>query len=391
MGRVFTGYLDDIAWCERMRRDPRYMDEFVRTAEMVDGRLVAQMYVVDRLVRIEDAVLRTGGIAGLGTDPEFRKQGLAGTLMQDTIAYMARTGFDISVLFSIPADFYNRFGYMTILPSYATTLNGLTRLHQLRKIRTSLHIRPLAYTDFEQTAPLYEATYHETTGSCVRNDAHWQWLHIHPDFGGGVISDGDHVCGYALNRLDDERLIVHEVGTEPSPRVHDALLRALARRALTAGVTEIRMELPPDTPFSRFCLLEHEAEQTVTVPRNHGGMAKIINLQSTMKKLEGVLSKRLSHSEFRDLRRSLVVDTDIGAFRLMLDRGQVTATGLPENHEDEPDVAIPQSALLGMIFGLFYPLHIWEVWGRPMPPDVLSLLTVLFPKRFPQIPRLDHF
>lgn len=390
-GRVFSRYHQELAWCARMKRDPRFRDEFVRTAETAEGRLVAQLYITDRMVRIESVVLRMGGIAAVGSEPAFRKRGLASMLMKDAIAYMARSGFDISILFSIPADFYNRFGYMTVFPEYASTISGLSRLHGLRKIKTPLRIRSLTPGDIERIAPLYERTYHDTTGSCIRNTVHWQWLHLHPDFRGVIVMDGDHACAYALDRIDGNRLVVHEVGAEPSPRAHDALLKAIARRALSAGVTEIRLELPTDLPFARLCILEHEAVQTVTVPRSRGGMAKIIHLTSTMQKLEGVLSHRLQHSEYRSLRRNLVLATDIGAVRLTIDRGKVTTTGLSEDYADNPDVALPQSALLGLIFGLFYPLHVWEVWGRPIPADMLSLLTVLFPKRFPQMPRVDHF
>ncbi len=153
----------------------------------------------------------------------------------------------------------------------------------------------------------------------------------------------------------------------------------------------MRFEVAPDLPLARFCTMEHEAEQRITMPWHSGGMAAIINLQSTLKNMEKVLSERLSSSQYQDIERDLIIDTDIGAARLSLHLGGVSATPLPDDHPEQPDVAIPQSALAGMILGLYYPSHIWELWGRPISEDVLSLLTVLFPKRFPRIPLIDHF
>ncbi|MEE2710906.1 MAG: GNAT family N-acetyltransferase [Gemmatimonadota bacterium] len=389
--RLFTEYTGEIDWCTRMRRDPSYKDEYTRTAISPAGALGAQLFLIDRTIRIESSSLRMGGIGGVGTEPANRGQGLASRLMQDAISYMEKEKFDVSVLFSIPADFYDRFGYITVLPEYTTTIAGLTKLNSLRKLPTHLKTRKLAKKDLQHLAALYEKTYNEVTGSCIRDRYHWNWLSDHPDFNGIVVIDHEQIVGYALIRQETERLIVHEAGVEPSPPVHDALLRALARRTLAAGITELRLDLPGDFPFSRLCTLEHEAIQNVQVPRNRGGMAKVINLISVMKKLESVFSERVRQSQYGDIDRMIVIDTDIGSVLLHLHDGQVEAHPLDEDHPEPPDVAIPQTALTGLIFGLFYPAHILEVSGRPIPTDVLSLLNVLFPKRFPQIAWIDHF
>ncbi len=389
--RVFTDYTGEIDWCTRMRSDPNYKDAYTRTAISPAGALGAQLFLIDRTIRIESSSLRMGGIGGVGTEPVHRRQGLASRLMQDTISYMKEDGFDVSILFSIPADYYDRFGYMTVLPEYTTTIAGLTRLNSIRTLRTRLKTRKLAMKDLPHLPALYDKTYNEVTGSCIRSRHHWNWLSDHPDFNGIVVVDHEKIVGYALIRQETERLIVHEAGVEPSPRVHDALLRALARRSLAAGITELRLDLPQDLPFSRLCTLEHEAIQNVQVPRNRGGMAKVINLLSVMKKLERVFSERVRQSQYKDIDRMIAIDTDTDSVLLHLHDGRVEARPLDGNHPEPADVAIPQAALTGLIFGLFYPAHIWEVWGRPMPPDVLSLLNVLFPKRYPQIAWIDHF
>ena len=169
------------------------------------------------------------------------------------------------------------------------------------------------------------------------------------------------------------------------------MIRYLARYTLNSGLTKLCLEVPPDLPFARFSALEFEATQQVVVPKKRGGMARILNLQSTMKKLEKVLTDRLRSSQYRDMIRSMIIDTDIGTIRLAMDAGSVSTHLIPDDQSPQPDLAIPQSALVGLILGLYYPSHIWEVWGRPIPPDILSVLTVLFPKRFPHVTWIDHF
>ena len=162
--RVFTDYTGEIDWCARMRSDPSYKDEYTRTAISPAGALGAQLILIDRTIRIESSSLRMGGIGGVGTEPAHRRQGLASRLMQDTISYMEKDGFDVSILFSVPADYYDRFGYMTVLPEYTTTITGLTRLNSLRTLRTRLKTRKLAKKDLPHLAALYDKTYNEVTG-----------------------------------------------------------------------------------------------------------------------------------------------------------------------------------------------------------------------------------
>lgn len=390
-GRVFSRYHEEFAFCRRMRRHPRHSDALIRTIKDEDGRIVAQLYIIDRELCIGSSTLRMGGIASVGTDSAFRKRGLATMLMNDTMAFMAQEGFDVSILFSIPEDYYNRFGYMTVLPEYTTTIEGLARLQKLQSFPSVPGSRALRRSDMSLLPPFYGNAYRDTPGITRRDTAHWNWLRRAPDFDGVVVTDGDKLSGYALTRIKGHQLVVHEAGVHPSPRIHDALLRTLARKALSSGLTSIRLDLPSDLPLSRLCVLEHEGVQSVKVPYKKGGMAKIINLASTLRKMKPVFHERLQKSAYKDLQQRIVIDTDIGGVALKLNRGQVTVETLPGDHLEDPDVAIPQAALTGLLFGLFYPLHIWEVWGRPLEPEMVNILTALFPKRFPQIPWMDHF
>ena len=390
-GRVFSEYPRELGWCRRMRLHPRHKDACVRTLETQDGRLVGQIYVIDRDIRVDSAILRMGGIAAVGVDPAFRKRGLASLLMEDALRFMVNDGYDLSLLFSIPVDFYTRFGYRTVLPEYHTTVSGLSLLHRLRRQKSVLASRAVSPADWPLLRPLYELTYRETPGSCVRDDAHWQWLFHQGDVKGIMAVEQESVRGYALYRFGGDQLIVHEVASEPTPLVHDTLLRSLARVALSAGVTTIRFDLPPDQPFARLCLLDHEAVQTTSVPWKTGGMARLLRLPSTLMALAPVLSQRLRESRCKEANQQVIVETDIGGFRLRVAYGVVGFDFLPDDHDLAPDVVLPQDVLIGLIFGLYTPSHLWELWGRPIEPDVAALLAELFPMRMPQVPWQDHF
>jgi len=51
-GRVFSRYHEEFAFCRRMRRHPRHSDALIRTIKDEDGRIVAQLYIIDRELRL---------------------------------------------------------------------------------------------------------------------------------------------------------------------------------------------------------------------------------------------------------------------------------------------------------------------------------------------------
>ncbi|MFH1567284.1 MAG: GNAT family N-acetyltransferase, partial [Gemmatimonadota bacterium] len=66
-----------------------------------EGVSVSRAWVVDRQMRIGAAVLRVGGIGGVGTEEEYRRRGLARQVLERCVELMTREGYDASFLFGI--------------------------------------------------------------------------------------------------------------------------------------------------------------------------------------------------------------------------------------------------------------------------------------------------
>ena len=63
------------------------------------GKIVAQVAFVFRNGEWNGAPLRIGGIAGVGTDPSYRGQGLATAGLKRAVDILSAEGFDIGALF----------------------------------------------------------------------------------------------------------------------------------------------------------------------------------------------------------------------------------------------------------------------------------------------------
>jgi nodulation protein A len=64
------------------------------------GRLVSQIGIVDRIIRIGAQNLSIAGVGGVATHPEYRRRGFARILLQTAVEQMRqRGGYDFAMLF----------------------------------------------------------------------------------------------------------------------------------------------------------------------------------------------------------------------------------------------------------------------------------------------------
>jgi GNAT superfamily N-acetyltransferase len=79
------------------------------------GEIVSTVRLFRRTVWLLGAEVPAGGIGEVSTKPEYRGNGLAGTLLEMAAEKMRRDGMAVSHLFSMSHDFYRRFGW-EVLP-----------------------------------------------------------------------------------------------------------------------------------------------------------------------------------------------------------------------------------------------------------------------------------
>ena len=87
----------------------------------LEGEPIARVIIADRRMRIGCAQVRMGGIGGVWTDPQHRKQGHMRAVMNRAVQFMRDEGFEVSLLFGI-TDFYPRWGYATMIPDQRLTI-----------------------------------------------------------------------------------------------------------------------------------------------------------------------------------------------------------------------------------------------------------------------------
>ncbi len=373
-------------------------------------KIIGNVMVSPREIKISRAVLRLGGLGVVLTHPARRKQGVASLLINSCIDYMREEGYDLSGLFGIP-NFYPRFGFATSLMETGLLIDT-SRLAKLRKRWPVRRWRPGDLADMEK---LHTANSTGLVGGIVRSDAYWlsrrQRL---KDFWVTTGEDGQ-VRGYIWLskrkvKLSPEgtRLLVSEVAVDTSSQAatiaaSDSLLWFLAREASANRIPRIEIPAPLDHPFVAHGFYEYSGTRYAETAKDAEGMIRIINLGTTFEKLQNLLSDRLHTSAYRDWTGNMAIQTDLGTAELAVEKGKLTikhseTPAQPLKKVLDPPPAqgqitcrIPQNRLAQLIMGHTPVARVATDPAVSIPDDALPVLSTLFPPGHPFIWHIDRF
>ncbi len=354
-----------------------------------EGKDVSRLWVHDLKVRFGDAVVRMGGIGGVETDEAYRRRGFARRLLEAANDYMREAGFDIAGLFGI-SDFYERWGYVPALPEYRLTvptenLKGMELSHQVADYSNDLHK--------DAVLKIYEENNRGRFCSVVRDPENWSGFPMGTDWfvkadAKVFLNELGEVVGYLS--LDDvsERTAVAEVGYA-TRKVFESMAAFLAQRALELKHEEITLLIPPDHEFAIY-LRRYGCVATQTFHRSGGGMMRVINLESLMRKLSVELTKRLRKSPLQDRNWTFTIVTEIGSVKVEIANARVTVSPC-EPCEATEKLELPQGKLTQLLTGYQTIDILVETQEVQCSPSLIPLLRVLFPPSYPYIWWADRF
>lgn len=347
-----------------------------------DGRSIARLWIADRQMRIGSCIVKIGGIAGVGTDAQYRKKGLASRVLNAAIELMRREGYDASFLYGI-ADFYHRFGFVTCMPQHSLELDTRRAEHAEKRLK----MRTAQQADYATIARIYNRDSAERTASCLRDVRRWRGFPMGSGFGVHcttrvVVNPKGRVIGYVAYDDVDTHCRIAEVGGQGQAVFH-TLLFDMARRAVALRRGSFSLSLPPDHPFALFCR-SYGCTAHTAYERNAGPMARLINLDSCIEKVRPELARRWSES---DRRHALSVRTDIGNFSLHWRANQLCV-----NHTRARGAArLDQAALTQLLLGYTTPSQLRTQGDLTCSGTQLTLLERLFPLQQAHMSWPDRF
>lgn len=349
---------------------------------IVDGRDVSSLTVVDFQQQIGSGVVRMGGVAGVGTHRDHRLRGYSRRVMESSLAWMRREGFDTAMLYGIPS-FYPKFGYAQAFPGVACSLavrdaeRAAPHGHRFVAFRPKKHLRAVLR--------MYHANIAGHTGPTRRDPKHWRPFRKGVEHGTKAVCkvalDGrGRPAGYVVYDAGHLTATIIEVGFATPGALPD-ILRAAARRAVRQRLERIQLLLPEDDAFVEFCK-PLGLRKEVTYRPGGGGQVRLIRIPTALEKLSRELGPRTTGTGRLTIRTNL---DDVG---LSWSSGRLSV-GPPRR--DGPRARLPQWALAQMLYGYRDARALAADGTLTASRQAVAALTALLPLRPHYQHVVDHF
>lgn len=348
---------------------------------------VARLTILDRQMRVGEAWVRAGAIAGVKTKPSQRGKGYGRELMEGALAYMRDHGYPVSILFGIPG-FYHRFGFANVLPS--TSLARI-RTAAAETLAATLPVREAAPADADALLAIYNAANSGRTGTLGRKlSAFSQWLADDEDWWQEerrvlVAEENGAPVAYALGDPEwlhegEWNMRPYEIGALPGylNAGTASLLRALAGEAVERRAEWLACEMPADSPLLGVLKLIGFTQE-IEYAQNQGGMGRIIDLSGLTLALSDAVGERA---------RDLGPDDRVGRveFACPDERAAIECGAGRKLH-----ISLPQQNLLQLLMGYHSVAELRMEFPGCVAEGDVATADALFPAGYPYMWRLDHF
>ncbi len=375
--------------------------------EMLRGAFLEDQYaggytIYERELRIGEALLPTGCIGTVVTDPNARKQGIASKMMQDAIDYAQTHHYAFLMLDGIPK-FYYRYGYTDV---FDMSYQEVERTAIQALPTTPYTIRHATLEDARAVLTLYEHDNSSRTGSFARSlemqqhYLHYRYLAWDNPLWLAISPSGEFEGYMALLRGEDR--------WQSSELVADNWNAALALIQHHAHLLDgseppkyLRYRLPPESLLLQWLVDHLEATDTsqwrssveewvvlnqTTHHRFAGWMGRIVDLTALLQAMFPEWQARWQRS-LASWQGEIHLQVDNTSFTFHLqDRTLKMSTTL----SSEPDVRWTVEQFIQVLFG--YRMLDWALQTHTMlSAQTRQALMILFPPVRSWIPYSDWF
>lgn len=232
------------SYFEKYFQDPTWQHDDTVVC-VVDSRLVSVVHAVRRRVSSRVGTLGMAGIANVATHPDFQRRGYNTACLTELLRRLeADPALDFCLLGTDIHNYYARHGF----ERWDFAGREGTPVGAVHPASTDVHLRTATPEDLPALQQVYRLYNEGRPFTVQRPEAYWQtWLNL--DFAQVLVAERSphSVVGYLFHRIEEEVLLVEEIGALGNePRVLEALLIEAVRQARPHGITRLRLLVPMD-------------------------------------------------------------------------------------------------------------------------------------------------
>lgn len=172
------------------------------------GVLLSALIIIPFESWIQGKKFAMGGIAGVATWPEARRQGCVSKLLVHSLETMRKNGQSISMLHPFSFSFYRKYGWEMTVERKKYTIE--TRQLPPR-LETPGRVKRISKQDIAQLDGIYSSCASRYSGTLVRTSEWWETKMI-PKEGTVAVyyNDADEPEGYVFYQIANRTLTVHD-------------------------------------------------------------------------------------------------------------------------------------------------------------------------------------
>lgn len=377
-GKAFGGYWSMVDYCRRSYFEHSHYDWRTSRIGLIGGKLVTHFGVWDLAMRIGRSNVRCAGVGAVMTDGGHRMQGYMAETAHACLEAMGQAGYDMSLLFG-RNDLYHKYGYVRAWARTTYTVEA-REFPALGPAGRLIRFVPGGHDELDR---LYNREYAGYTCTAVRPT--YQRCPRPDRWRGYLWTDPKHrPAGYVIAQADKGELMLVENAGEL-----ESVLVAIGILARRWSCQKVRFDSAPyGHPLARWAR-RGDCQAEARYVRSGGAMIRNVNLRSTLDKISGELSGRLSGSHLAGWRGSLLVSDPWQKAVLAIGRSTVRVA---DSSAGRPTAAIRGGAEIAqLIIGTDNPGEIIDSARTRLAGDAAALIEVLFPAQHPVLGAWDFF
>lgn len=356
---------------------------------MVDDKIATYVGVYELNFQIGTSVVKVAGINLLDLDDQLADEAVLQETLAESIKAMGENGYDIAVTRSEPVDRFTSQGFVHAYPVQESYFVDVPDLPQdppdveLERV----HVNEIGGR--EDLAELYNRDHRGITGCCLRPT----YLRgkcppdDDTDITAMIFKDADgEVVGYLYNSPYKEREVHRASDSAGDPEQILRVLGQEVRKYKTTKRVEF-MKLPFYSPLAKRIRQGRYTHQVSKITNNgrSASMIRLIDLKSTLTRMEGVLSERIRQSRLAGWSGVLSLEAAGHKASLSIGAGKVSAT---EWKTSDHSVS-GQHEVAQLLIGSEAPDEVCEDGGLVVTGEAEQLLEILCPAQRPQMPNED--
>lgn len=194
---------------ERMQQQLTKMKESHEVYGIMEGEdLAAKLHLIPFHIYIGKEKFKMGGVAGVATYPEYRRNGYVKELLQHSLQTMKKDGFTVSMLHPFAVTFYRKYGWELCANLLVC---HLTKSDLVMKKQVNGTVKRFNKENHpEEVEKLYETFAERFSGMLVRNEKWWLQA-VYEDLTLAIYYDENKTAaGYMLYKIENYKMTVDE-------------------------------------------------------------------------------------------------------------------------------------------------------------------------------------